>query len=114
MFFGLGRWLEIVGGEIFPDEGIDGIGGTGLGDGGFFNGCECPVLLVFGSLGYPAGDELLLLFRKGFVEIRWWHDVVLIRRVDALPGDAFLRVAGDDCVFSGIAFEGGEGSFLRV
>ena len=110
----VGGWggFQAVLGEVRADEGVDGVFRIRLRHGGFRDGGEGPVLLVFSALLDPAGDEVFFLFGKGFVEILRRHGILYV--VDALPSDALRRFSGDDGVFLGITFERGVGALGGV
>lgn len=111
---GFGGGLEVLGGGLFEDEGVDGsadpIGALGKGDigGEWFEG---PVFVVGCAFLDPAVEEVLLGVVEAEFGFEGRHDLVSIVGADEVVEVALLEVAGGD---AGVAAEVGDGVFAGI
>jgi len=90
------RRVQPLGGEAFPDKGINGMIGPGgnFRLHGLFKG---PMLSPLRPLGDPATQHFFLRIGEGFaVRVGRRHQFVLVGRDDTLPDLARLKIGRDD------------------
>ena len=94
---GARRRLDAFAGEAPAHQSVDRVRVWILPDSGVFHRLECPVALVFGSLGDPAPHQRrLALAEAWFLRFRWRHALIGVAAEHAREQLAVIGLAGDD------------------